>query len=1163
MTALVTAAVLLAPAAAGAVQAARGPTAAERFLDVRQGLAVPAPAAPATPAAGLAARSARMADRVASARRDLTASLGRQAALSVDPLTGTVRALGRLDGALTGPSDDPPATVARAYAAQHATALGLDAATVAALGAPSQTRSPTGLTVVRFGQSVDGVPAFDNDLRVAVDRAGRVLSVSGAPRTDLPAAAGTPARPAADALGALMDEVGARRPFAVVSTGTDARRTTRFDTGDSARLVLFGARRVHLAWHLTYAASSTRVYDAVVDAATGEVLYRANLVKFAVDAGVYHNFPGAALGGTRVTEDLEPFLASPGVQTLTGPNVHAFSDVNDDDVAQASEEVVPGDYGYSTDNNRPSGACDATHLCSWNHLSPTSWNTGTNRAANVTQTFWYANHFHDHLAGGAIGFTTASGNFQGADPVQLNALDGAATASGGPDDAHLDNANMLTPADGSSPRMQMYLFEHATGSPFRDINGGDDAAVLYHEYTHGLSSRLVTNDDGTQALNAPHAGAMGEAWSDWYAQDLLVREGLVVDSAGDGDVDMGRYTDSTPHAIRYEPLDCTVGLSSAACPGSPGTSGGGFTFADFGKVNGAPEVHSDGEIWAQTLWQLRQRLVAKFGASDGSDAAETIITDAMRLSVPEPSFLDMRNAILAAAGNDLPNSDVRDIVWDVFRSRGMGFYAAATDGSDLSPVADFTAPPAADAPKGAIGGTVISANSGLPLPGARAGIGGLATKPTFDPDLAATIDSAGHYAIGAVPQGTYPKLGFAAPGYDALVKPVTVAGGQTAQADAALRRDWSAAAGGAAITATNDDLGAPFGCGAGALIDQSQGAGWSAENHLHDPSPRQPTATIRLPQAITVESFAMDPANTCGDNASSATRDYRVETSPDGVSWTTAAQGSFAPADAGRLNTVTPTAGATGVRYVRLTLLSPQSEAAGSSGQLFIDFSELEVLGNPPNVLPSGTLTASATAITPGQTVAFDASSFKDPDSAITAYDWDFDGDGVVDATTATPTAQFTYPAVGRYVAGVGVRDFRGGSGVGAVTVDVTTAKADAPFGLPKPALSRPGFLLPSVAGRGRVPVRVTCKDTCRVSGTLTIDTATRRRLHLASRTVGRLMPRTLKGRRTLPATLTATARRALRRHHVTRLRVGVHLTATVSGGGPRRTLARRVTLRT
>ena len=59
---------------------------------------------------------------------------------------------------------------------------------------------------------------------------------------------------------------------------------------------------------------------------------------------------------------------------------------------------------------------------------------------------------------------------------------------------------------------------------------------------------------------------------------------------------------------------------------------------------------------------------------------------------------------------------------------------------------------------------------------------------------------------------------------------------------------------------------------------------------------------------------------------------------------------------------VAPTANATGVRFVRLTLLSPQRELPGDDGADFIDFSELEVFGGPRNTLPSGSLTAARRA---------------------------------------------------------------------------------------------------------------------------------------------------------------------------------------------------------
>jgi hypothetical protein len=55
---------------------------------------------------------------------------------------------------------------------------------------------------------------------------------------------------------------------------------------------------------------------------------------------------------------------------------------------------------------------------------------------------------------------------------------------------------MATPADGIPPRMQMFLFHTpplVSGDPFLSSNGGDPGDIVYHEYTHGLSNRLVVD----------------------------------------------------------------------------------------------------------------------------------------------------------------------------------------------------------------------------------------------------------------------------------------------------------------------------------------------------------------------------------------------------------------------------------------------------------------------------------------------------------------------------------------------------------------------------------------------------------------------------------------------------------------------------------------------
>ena len=84
--------------------------------------------------------------------------------------------------------------------------------------------------------------------------------------------------------------------------------------------------------------------------------------------------------------------------------------------------------------------------------------------------------------------------------------------------------------------MQMYLqhqpgTSYPDGDPFSPTNVGDEADTVYHEYTHGLSNRLVV-DPGRLHSGRVQAGAMGEAWGDWYAMDYLVSQGLQRDTAG-------------------------------------------------------------------------------------------------------------------------------------------------------------------------------------------------------------------------------------------------------------------------------------------------------------------------------------------------------------------------------------------------------------------------------------------------------------------------------------------------------------------------------------------------------------------------------------------------------------------------------------------------------
>ena len=138
-------------------------------------------------------------------------------------------------------------------------------------------------------------------------------------------------------------------------------------------------------------------------------------------------------------------------------------------------------------------------------------------------------------------------------------------------------------------------------------------------------------------------------------------------------------------------MDCKVGSTSTKCPGTPGAGPGGYTYGDFGKVSGGPEVHADGEIWGQTLWDLRDAL--------GQNLTEFLVTRAMELSPSNPSMLDERDSILLADAT-LRGGRQINTIWSVFAHRGMGFFAGALDGNDSTPGEDFSTPPPDNAPTG-------------------------------------------------------------------------------------------------------------------------------------------------------------------------------------------------------------------------------------------------------------------------------------------------------------------------------------------------------------------------------------------------------------------------------------------------------------------------------
>lgn len=270
----------------------------------------------------------------------------------------------------------------------------------------------------------------------------------------------------------------------------------------------------------------------------------------------------------------------------------------------------------------------------------------------VTNIFYFCNYMHDFFT--TLGFTEETGNFQGADPVHAFAhqrqIAGVAT--------------MSTRADGLSAVMNMGKF-NASGR-----HTANDADVVFHEYVHGVTNRLVGGLLDAEGLIDDQPVAMGEGWSDYFALTInnfpLPQERIVT----------GSWLTKRAGGIRQRPYD-------EQYPG---------TFGDIGKGPGQiagnadlsyQEVHDVGEIWCAALMQLTRNVAGALGSKErGYQVTWQAVVDGLKLTPKNPSFLVARDAILRAfksmKGTRLTDGEyalVRRGAWEAFAKFGMGFDA--------------------------------------------------------------------------------------------------------------------------------------------------------------------------------------------------------------------------------------------------------------------------------------------------------------------------------------------------------------------------------------------------------------------------------------------------------------------------------------------------------
>lgn len=593
-------------------------------------------------------------------------------------------------GYLTGPQRGRPIELAGRFLAGSIERLGASAGVLAEppIVTDAYRSDSNGVTHVYYRQQVNGLPVLNANVNVNVARDGSILSAGGwfmdaaSSFEHLPT---VPSLSANDAILSAADTLGLQvsRISNIVSVGDDPQRTTVLrnpqlsldDIEAKLAYVATGPDTLELAWWTNLRLPDGSDWVELAVSHEGEkVVFGASYVAHATYQVYGYPLESPSEGTRSILANPWDVTASPlgwhdtnGVAgaeyTVTrGNNVNAYAD------------IVSGN-GFNTGDVQPDGTSSLTFQFPLDLSQPPS----AYREAAVTNLFYWTNLVHDTSY--RFGFNEVAGNFQvnnygkggtGNDPLLAEAQDYGGT----------NNANMSTPADGSSPRMQMYIWT----DPNPDRDGDLDSGIIIHEYTHGISNRLTGGPSNASALSAQQSGGMGEGWSDYYSLMLTMKP---TDTAARAR-GIGTYALNQP----------TTGVGIRAYRYSPNKSINPMTI---GLYNSNNAVHYTGTLWCTALWDMTWLLIDRYGMQSnirtgfdplnvrGNALALQLVTDAMKLQPANPSFEQARNAILQA-DVALTGGQNQAEIWQAFAGRGMGDSFVSGASSSLTVTEAFDLP---------------------------------------------------------------------------------------------------------------------------------------------------------------------------------------------------------------------------------------------------------------------------------------------------------------------------------------------------------------------------------------------------------------------------------------------------------------------------------------
>lgn len=621
-------------------------------------------------------------------------------------------------------AQDISKTTALQLIAKNSTALGLSAEDIAnSIVSNAYHNKTSGTDLVYLQQSFKGLPVY-NQVQSLAFKNGILVSGAGVRISSMEklsrGASATAKLAAENAVRAAMNAKKIQIPASFTpagSTGTKkvfAKIAGITDEDISAELMWVltdNNSHAKLAWQVYLVPSNSSDYWMIrVDAGNGQIIEENNLTVYcSFDHGDNHSHTADCeknnnIAGNSKTTDGPLIVNGASYRVIPYPAESPNHPGGAHTLRADPWTIAPGnattlkwhsdgtnDWTYSRGNNvwayhdrtnANAGAIDRSAQSSTTPdpltfdfapnytAAPTQTTPAPNQQFNITNLFYWNNTIHDLVY--QYGFDEPSGNFQvnnqgrggaGNDYVRAEAQDGSGTS----------NANFSTPADGSLPRMQMYLW---SGNPQRD--GDVDNGIIVHEFGHGISNRLAGGP--SQAGCVSNAEHMGEGWSDYYS--LMATHDWSTALLTDGfDKPRGIGTYALGQAITATGIRSQRYCTNLAVNNKMYTA----------TITTAP--HDRGEIWCATLWDMTWNIINQVGSinpnlfnaagTGGNSIALKLVTEGLKLQVCNSGFLDGRDGILAA-DQLLYNGAYHCAIISAFARRGMGYDAIQGSASSVT-----------------------------------------------------------------------------------------------------------------------------------------------------------------------------------------------------------------------------------------------------------------------------------------------------------------------------------------------------------------------------------------------------------------------------------------------------------------------------------------------